>query len=375
MKIVNLPSALPLSPDQIIQPGRYMAPEQVSMQLLLLLGDGSMEELDVPIEKYQMLSGADMSGKRIMLQRAGGFGDLVLLTPVLREIKRRWPTCHLAVSCMAHYGVVFTGLPYIDEVLPFPLSMETANTYDAWVLYENAIEKNPAAEQTHMTDLFGEIAGIQDIVDRKPDYRIKPTEAIWASEAYPRNFAKRVAIQVGTSGRCRRYPKMGELLSELVKAGHEVMLLGLENDIPALRGKRLTPQIRNLTELGLSFRQSCAVANTADVFIGADSAILHVAGALNIPSVGLYGPFPWKLRTAYSGTILNLQGTGACSPCFYHNLGTMEKHFPDHCPSKEKGFCQVLATLTPERIIEKATKIMRTIEPTAENVVAMESKA
>ncbi len=374
MKIVHLPSVLPLAPDQIFQPGRYMAPEMVAMQLLLLLGDGTMEELDVPIEKYRMLSGEDMSGKRIMLQRAGGFGDLVLLTPVLREIKRRWPTCHIGVSCMAHYGVVFTGLPYVDEVLPFPLPMDVANTYDSWVLYENAIEKNPAAHETHMTDLFGEIAGIRDIKDCKPEYRIKPTEAIWASEAYPRNFATRVAIQVGASGRCRRYPKMGELLSELVKTECEIMLLGTENEIPALRGKRLTPQIRNLTEAGLSFRQSCAVANTADVFIGADSAILHVAGALNIPAVGLYGPFPWKLRTVYSGSILNLQGTGACAPCFHHNLGTMEKHFPDHCPSKEKGFCQVLATLTPERIIEKAMKIARKIEPANDNIVPINPK-
>ncbi len=375
MKIVNIPGVIPLAPDHIIQPGRYMAPEQVSMQLLLMLGDGSMEELDVPMEKCQMLSGADMSGKRIMLQRAGGFGDLVLLTPVLREIKRRWPTCHIGVSCMAHYGVVFAGLPYVDEILPFPLLMETANTFDAWVLYENAIEKNHSAHETHMTDLLGEIAGIREIQNSKPEYRIKPTEAIWASEAYPRNFAKRVAIQVGASGRCRRYPKMGELVGELVKANHEIMLLGIDSDLPAMRGKKLPPQIRNLTEAGLSFRQSCAVANTADVFIGADSAILHVAGALDIPSVGLYGPFPWKLRTIYSGSILNLQGTGACAPCFHHNMGTMNKHFPDHCPSKEKGYCQVLATLTPERIVEKATKIMRTIEPANENIVAIEPKA
>ncbi len=375
MKILHLPAVLPISPDNILQPGRYMAPEQVSMQLLLMLGDGTMEELNVPIEKYQMLAGGDMNGKRILIQRAGGFGDLVLLTPVLREIMRRWPTCHIAVSCMPFYSVVFNGLPYVDELLPFPVSMDTAETYDSWVLYENAIEKNPAAQETHMTDLFGEIAGLRHIENCKPEYRVKPSEAIWASEAYPRNFAKRVAIQVGTSGRCRRYPKMGELLQELVKEGYEVMLLGTENEIPALRGKRLTPQIRNLTEAGLTFRQSCAVANTADVFIGADSAILHVAGALDIPAVGLYGPFPWKLRTVYSDSILPLQGTGACAPCFYHNMGAMEKHFPDHCPSKEKGFCQVLATLTPERIIEKAKKIMRTIEPANENIVAIAPKA
>jgi ADP-heptose:LPS heptosyltransferase len=371
MNILSLTRNIPLAPDNVLVPGKYLSSDLVAMQLILLAGDGSMEPLK---ESRPFSQDADWNGKRIMFQRVGGFGDLVLLTPVFREIKRRWPTCHIAISCMAKpYGVVLEGLPFVDELLPFPLLCETAEKYDAWIFYENAIEKNKRAEELHMTELFGEIAGITGIEDLKPEYRIRPTEAIWANEAYPRNSARRITLQAGASGRCRRYPLLGDLLNEIVKKGWEVFLLGAENDIPALRGKKLTPQVRNLTDLGLTFRQSCAVLNTSDCFIGSDSAILHVAGALGIPGVGLYGPFPWKLRTAHSPSITAIQGTGACSPCFHHELGNMDNYFPDHCPSKAKGYCQVLYSIAPHRVIEKAEKIMRTLEPVA-NVIDFAAK-
>lgn len=360
MHILNLPVRIDLGQGVVMEPGQYISTEMVAMQLLLMVGDGTMAPL---LESRPLNPEADLNGKRIMLQRAGGFGDLVLMTPVLREIKRRWPTCHIGVSCMTFYGTVLSGLPYVDEIVPFPAPMELANSYDVWVSYENAIEKNERAKSVHMTNLFAEIANIDKLENSKAEYRVKPSEAIWANEAYPRNGATRIAIQVGASGRCRRYHLLGELLNELVKKGYEVFLLGVENEIPALRGKKLTPQIRNLTESGLTFRQSCAVANSADCFIGGDSAILHVAGALDVPSVGLFGAFPWKLRTVYSESISPIQGTGACAPCFHHALGTMEQHFPNHCPSKAKGICQVIGTITPTRVVERVDKIMRKIQP------------
>ncbi len=365
MQLLTLPVALQLSPEIVLTPGKYLSTDMVTMQLLLLVGDGTME----PLKEVRPLNPAgDYNGKKILIQRAGGFGDIILMTPVLREMKRRWPTCHISIACMQHYGVVLHGLPYIDELLPFPTPLEAAEAHDVWIFYENAIEKDPRAHELHMTDLFAEIAGLSmgDDVDRRPEYRVRPSEAIWANEAYPRNGNKRIAIQVAASGRCRRYHLLGDLLNELVKKGFEVFLLGTENDIPALRGKRLTPQIRNLTEIGLTFRQSCAVLNTVDCLIGPDSALTHIAGALNIPAVALYGAFPWKLRTLYSPSVSAIQGTGACSPCFHHNLGTMEKHFPDHCPSKEKGICQVMGTITPTRVIERVEKIMRTVAPVSD---------
>lgn len=368
MHILTLSARLELGPKDILDPGKYISTDVVAAQLLLMAdGDGSMTPLEEMrhFERDQtgaLRANSDWNGKRILIQRGGGFGDLVLMTPVLREIKRRWPTCHIGISTMSHYSVCLLNLPYIDEILPFPVPMETANKFDAWVFYENAVEKNSHAKELHITELFGEIAGINEIPDLKPDYRVKPTEAIWANEAYPRDGKRRIAVQVGAAAKLRRYPMWGEACSEMSRRGWEIMLLGTPGELPPMDPKKTPPGINNLTAVGLTFRQSCAVLNGCDAFAGSDTALLHVAGALGVPAVGLYGPFPWRLRTAHCPTTVALSGVGECAPCFHHVGPTMRQDFPDKCPSKAKGMCEVLASIKPERVVAKIDQIARRIE-------------
>ena len=51
------------------------------------------------------------------LARNGALGDVLMCTPVLRELKRRNPHCH--IRFYTNFGPLVNGLPYIDEVLPY----------------------------------------------------------------------------------------------------------------------------------------------------------------------------------------------------------------------------------------------------------------
>lgn len=357
MHILKINARVEIGPKDVIDPGEYMATDTVAAQLLLMADGGTM----TPLEQHRPFrEDKDWNGKRVMFMRSGGFGDLVLLTPVLREVKRRWPGVHVAVSTMSHYGQVLTGLPFVDEIVPFPLPWNVAEEFDAWVLYENAIEKNPRAKELHATELFGEIAGITEIEDLQPAYHIKPSEVIWATEGHPRTEAKRICIQPSTSARCRIYADMGNVAESLCAKGWEVFLLGakdapLEPKLPP--DDKLPPGLTNMIQRGLTIRQSVALIATSDVFLGGDSALLHIAGALSIPSIGLYGPFPWRLRTAHSPSIQALSGVGECSPCFHHIGATMRNPFPAHCPSAKTGYCEVLKSIKPERIVAKIEQL------------------
>jgi ADP-heptose:LPS heptosyltransferase len=371
MHILNLPVRLELGPQDIYPPGEYLSTDIVAAQMLLMADGGSM----VPLrEVRRFVTGAPP--RNILIQRAGGFGDLILLTPVLREIKRRWPSVHLAVSTMGHYGVALANLPFVDEIVQFPVPLAVAETFDAWVFLENAIEKNSRAKELHMTELFAEIVGITDIADLHPAYAVKPTEAIWCNEAYPRNSMPRVCVQVGASAKCRVYPQQLIIngCEDMIQRGWEVFLLGTPGEIKWDQRVQLPPTLHDLTRSGLTFRQSCALINTADCVIGSDSALIHVAGALRVPAVGLYGPFPWKLRTKHCPTTVALTGSvnsKAC-PCFHHASATMRNHFPANCPSKDKGVCEVLADIEPKRIVRQAEKIMRKVSPLLNGVVPFE---
>jgi ADP-heptose:LPS heptosyltransferase len=360
MHLLTLSASVDLGPLDQIPPGEYAVEDVAAAQLLVLAGGGRMAPFVTEVERSALFGGQDYNGKSILLVRAGGFGDLVLLTPVLREIKRRWPAAKVRVSTMRHYAPVLSNLPFVDEVLPYPVPVGVVNECAAVVFYENAIEHNPRAEELHATELFGEIAGLLEIADLKPEYRVRPSEAVWANEAYPRvNGTRRVCIQVGASAALRVYPQkqMGEVVGALLKRGWEVFLMGDKGEVKL--PDATPPGLRNLAAAGLTFRQSCAVVSQADVLIGNDSALVHVAGALDVPAVAPYGPFPWKLRTAYSPSVHAIQGNAGCDPCFHHVNVARRNHFPDHCPSKKRGICQVLESIKPDRIVALAEKVAR----------------
>ncbi len=356
MHYISLTTGIVLSLQDNIQPGDYLVEDTMGGQLVFLCNGGTMTPLT---ESRPFDEKKDWIGKRVLVVRGGGFGDLILLTPVLREIKRRWPAAHIAVATMSRYAPVLHNLPFVDEVITYPTPKAVANTYDAWVFFEGVIENDHRAKKVHMTDLFAELTGISGIKDKKPEYVVSDHEKIWAMEGYPRiNGTRRLCVQVGASAACRVYPhdQLSKVCSTLHDKGWEIFLLGEPGEIKTGDAKG----IRNLSAHGLTFRQSCAVILSSDCVVGPDSALIHVAGTLGVPAVGLYGPFPWKLRTAYCPTTFCFQGKGACAPCFHHKH--LNNHWPKDGPCNKSGRCDVLSSIKPESIAAKIEQIAKKFE-------------
>ena len=108
-------------------------------------------------------------------------------------------------------------------------------------------------------------------------------------------------------------------------------------------------------------RQTCAVIAQCDLVLGIDSAPVHIAGALEVPCIALYGPFPADLRTKYCPTTFALSGKGKCAPCFHHsNPGrSMSTQFPKGMPCEAVEHCVVLASISPSVIVNKVVKHAR----------------
>ncbi len=343
------------SPDDRIDPGEHFVEDISGAQILQLCNGGKMNQLT---DKKPFDETKDWNGKRILFMRVGGYGDLIMLTPIFREVKKRWPAAIVHVSTMHCYGQALKNLPFVDALVPYPLSAADGDSYDAWVFFENAIENNPRAHKVQMTELFAEIVGLSDIEDLRPEYRLTDEEKIWALIGFPRSNMRRLCVQVTASAACRVYPQaqLTQVVQTLLKNGWEVFLMGAPGEI----GGNEVPGLRNLAGMRLTFRQSCAVINTADCVLAPDSALLHIAGALEVPAVGLYGPFPWELRTKHCPTTFALQGKGDCSPCFHH--ATKYAPFPEQCPSAKRGICQVLESIDPRTVVAKVEKMARTFK-------------
>lgn len=292
--------------------------------------------------------------RSILFILPGGFGDLVFLTAVLAAAAERYE--RVAVSCMDRGACVFENLPFAVEVLSYPLPVTSTCFFDHVVPLEGLIAAHPLR---HPVDLFAEAAGI-DIPElrRGAIYVPREEEIAEALENYPRTTRPRVGMQVRASALCRTYPPDQQVallhgIANRLRGHVEIFLFGAPGECLIANDP---PVLHNLTLQQLSFRQSCAMLSTCHAFIAPDSSLCHIAGALGIPTVALYGPFPWQSRTIYHPSIHAINGHADCAPCHHHKRAGRE--WPEHGPCRRSNKCEALATIDPERVAAKVEQML-----------------
>lgn len=323
-----------------LPPGEWMCHDQNAAELLLMAERGSAKMAHCGNRLEQR------DGESVLFVRSGAIGDLLFLSPAIQAYKGQHPTARIALSCFPSHHEIVCDLGI--ELLPYPLPTWIAKDFDLIISLENLIEQN---NTDHATDCFAEAIGVE-VEDYRPIFRLTDVEQLSAQAVFPKTKRTRVGIQCLASVANRDYPlnqwmKVIELLTE--KNNCEVFLFGFKDQLPPM--KPGTVNVTNLSERGLSFRQSAAVLSTCDLFVGVDSALLPVCHALNIPAVGLYAAFDWKTRTSKAPQTWALTGLGECAPCNW--LKKAGRAFPPNKPCSKVGVCTVLASITPERIVSK----------------------
>lgn len=338
-------------------PGDYLVEDMNGADFITLGRRGTVTMSFIEVNPRPMDEKVDWNGRRILIVRPGGFGDLLFLTPSINEMKRRWPSCYLTVASFAQFRPVLKTAQ-VDELTAYPVPVAEAMTYDVWIFLENVIEGSEEAEHEHAVDMVAKRCGLSSLASKEMTFELLPDERQWAESRYPRTERTRIGIQLEASSKCRTYPghRMMEVIMTLDKMGVESYLFGAPGSVPF----KSTEKIRNLPLENLSFRQSMAAMSTCDAVLGPDSALIHVAGAMKMPALGLYGPFPWKLRTAYAPTVEAIQGFGGCSlaPCFYHG-SRISPHFPMDGPCFHAKRCIPLDNIEPKRVVNKVLQLAK----------------
>lgn len=357
--VFNLPHAEEVA-GRMMDAGSYVVSRQNAAELIALTEHGNVRSMndtyaaDFPRE---FNPNEDWNGQTVLFARAGGFGDLLAMTPTMHEIKTRWPQCKIQVATHERYAPILGNNEDFDDLLPWPLSTKAWNDADAHVWLDQSIEKQRNSRTMHFVDLVAQECGGIELSDKRMRYTLTGNEALLAAAKYPRDkkYAARLGVQVHSNARNRTYPvaKLHAALMDLHEKGWEIILFG---DGEALRGAG-APGVTVIPTSSVSIRQSAAILNTCDAVLAPDSALCHLAGALGIPTVALYGPFPASLRTAYNPSVHALQGKAKCAPCFHH--ASFENHFCKQCPTASKGFCAALDDIQPKQIVRKIEEVTR----------------
>jgi len=319
---------------------RYLLEDPTLAHLLMMGVAGKVT--DVEIQR-------NPSSKDVLITRSGGFGDILFMTPTIKAFLALGSK--VTVCCHRNYADALSAFPQIGYI-PYPMRVGEVLPYGYHVWLEGVIEFAPEPER-HAVDLIAERAGVE-LGSKELIYSVRPADMQWAKENFPRTRKPRVGVQLMASAPTRTYPHelMHKALLGLLMHHVEIAVFGSPGSIE-LSDKN--PAVYNIAAAAKTFGQSCAVLAECDAVIAPDSALCHVAGALGLPTVALYAPFPWQARTAYAPSIRALSGNLKCAPCFWHGRGSA---YPPHGPCAQSGRCDALATIAPERIVRETMRLL-----------------
>jgi heptosyltransferase-1 len=121
----------------------------------------------------------------------------------------------------------------------------------------------------------------------------------------------------GTSWSSKEWPEMywKELAVLAVDAGYAVKLLW-GSEVERSRAVRIAAKNSSATVLpGLTLGEIASVFAEASGVIGVDSGLAHLAAALGVPAITLYGATDASKTGALGPRQKNIQGDASCAPC------------------------------------------------------------
>lgn len=151
-----------------------------------------------------------------------------------------------------------------------------------------------------------------------PQLRVPAEEIARWRQANGLGTGAAVALAPGSVGVSKRWTYYPEAARLLVERGLEVWVVGgpaekgFAQEIAAAGG----PGVRDLT--GNDLRNGVLAMAAAGVAISNDSGLMHIAAALDTPTMGIFGPtspYLWAPLNGLAATVVQNKSVLACQPC------------------------------------------------------------
>lgn len=295
---------------------------------------------------------------RILVIRPGGIGDAVLFLPMLQALHAAWPG--VAIDLLAERRnanvVAPTGLVadlFLYDRFPGDLWRVVRRGYDLVIDTEqyhclSAVMARlcraprrigfgtnvrrrmlttalPYSQETYEARSF--LALAESATGQPAPF--DPEAVFYPLAESDRQFARtalepiaelmRVAIHPGASIPQRRWPpeRYAQLARMLAERGVGVVVLGGATDREA--AQQITRQLVGFPHVSLagssSLAQAAAAVAECDVYVSADTGVLHLAYAVGTPSVHLFGPGVLAKWGPPGSRFRSLGVAVPCSPC------------------------------------------------------------
>jgi len=268
----------------------------------------------------------------ILFVTATRIGDAVLSTGVLATLAERYPEAHITVACGPAAAPLFTYAPGVERVIPIAKRKGSLHWALLWarcagVVWDLVVDLRRSAlsylllarrrrvlkaapEDSHRVTALASVLDTEDTP--APRLWIGEAETEAAAEILP-GLGRAIALAPtanwqGKEWRALRFAELALRLTHQsgILPGAKVVILGSAEErdaaMPTIMGIEASRRVDLVGRVDLL--TAYAVLKRCSLFVGNDSALMHIAAAAGLPTIGLFGPSrernyaPWGERTA-----------------------------------------------------------------------------
>jgi lipopolysaccharide heptosyltransferase II len=343
---------------------------------------------------------------KILVRATNWIGDAIMAIPALRAVRARFPEARIAIVARPYVADIYRGQKICDDLIPydpkgvhavlsgrerlarelrakeFDIALLLQNAFDAaWLAWRAGIPERigyardgrsllltkripvpkrgeiPPHEQFYYLELLRRTGWIESLpsesfvrLDITEDQRRRAEQTLSAAGA--RHNVLRIAIGAGASyGSAKCWPPerfasfvnrfrlhtdaevifFGTASEQMVS---EAIAAGIEGPSISLVGKT---EIVDLP----------ALLSRCQIFVGNDSGAMHVAAAVGLPVVAIFGPTDPQGTAPITSRCTVVQERPYCSPCFLRR-----------CPIDHR----CMTAVTPDAVESAARGWLRSVE-------------
>lgn len=267
----------------------------------------------------------------ILFRRKGARGDVLLTTPIVRELKKKYPKSFLVYE--TDCPDVVKDNPYIDRI---EKCVSKPDSYDIILtpLYRYDMSKNAI-------DVMAKTCRVE-LSSKKIEIYLTADQIRWAKNKLD-SSKQHIAFHTGRAWPSKEWEidKFRDVIQHYKNEGYGVIEIGNKQTQYTGVGTNCR---------GCSIKQTAALIKECCVFVGIDSACAHLAKAVGTPACVIYGSVdpssPKSDAVEYPIWLDDLE----CKGC----RGRTSALWVECC--KPEVYC--LTRITPEMVIETVDKCL-----------------
>ncbi len=309
--------------------------------------------------------------ERILVRGANWVGDAVMTLPALEAIRANFPKSEITVLARPWVIPLMENNPAVDTILPyskregffsnlsdilkmageirrldFDLAILLQNAFEAAflsylggikhrigydtdhrrLLLTHAIGKNEQISEKHQVDYYLDILRAMgwEAASKEPQLHVKEEDRARAKEILKTKDIEADAPIVGLSpgaiyGPAKRWPAerfatIGDWAAERWGAKVLIMGSGGEKDICDSVAKTMGHRALDLSG-GTTLGEAMGLIERCSAFVTNDSGLMHVAAALDVPMVAIFGSTNPKATGPRSKNAKVVMRDTDCAPC------------------------------------------------------------